>query len=294
MHHCGHIEFGPQDRLLYLCIGDTQGNAHASATQTIQPVSQDPTAPLGKILRLDVGSLGPIVELQPGSAAAAEASYDILAMGLRNPWRFTFDPVSGDMFIPDVSRFHWDEIEFWPASGGIGANFGWPLAEGNECIAACDAADLVWPIYEYAHRDNRCAVIGGAVYRGSAFPEWQGVFVFGDLCSGEIWALRKADDAWQVRRLADTDLMPHAFGTRFDGEILVADRAGAVWRFIFPDLDGGEWVSADQAMFAMITDARRAGFSRSREQLKRILVSRSWWWARRLASVYRYLIQPFN
>lgn len=283
MHHCGHIAFGPKDRLLYLCIGDTLGNARA--TNVIEPIAQDSSRPAGKILRLDVEPPVPIARLQLVSEATPEATYEIWAMGLRNPWRFAFDPMTGDMFIPDVSRLHWNEIDFLPASAGPGANFGWPLAEGNECVTQCDVAGLDWPIYEYDHRENHCAVIGGAVYRGQAFPLWQGVFVFADLCSGEIWALRNADHDPEIRRIATTDLMPHAIGTRFDGEILVAG-GSAVWRLLFPDSADGGWLPVDRVMFAMITDARRSGFSRSKEYLDRVVHSRTWRWGSVIREIY--------
>ena len=293
LHHCGHIQFGPKDGLLYLCVGDTQGNLRGP--YPIEPVAQAPDRPLGKILRLDVEPRAPVAALQSPSEVAPVRPYKIWATGLRNPWRFAFDPATGDMLIPDVSRYHWDEINFWPASGRSGANFGWPLAEGNECVQRCDTADLVWPIYEYSHRDDRCAVIGGAVYRGAAFPQWRGVFVFGDLCSGEIWALRNANHEPEIYKIATTDLMPHAIGTRFDGEILLADsRAGAVWRLLFPAIDDGGWVPVDRVMLAMVLEARRDGFDRSKEELDRILASRTWRWSRPVAKLYGYISRLFD
>jgi glucose/arabinose dehydrogenase len=269
MHHCGHTEFGPHDGLLYLCVGDNQGN------RNVRSISQDPNDPRGKLLRLDVEPKMP-AGVQSVAAGLPLGDYEIWLSGLRNPWRFTFDPVTGDLYIPDVGRSAWEEINVRLAPIEPGGNFGWPLAEGNECIERCDRPDLVWPIYEYPSSENRCAVIGGAVYRGAASPEWQGVFVFSDQCSGEIWALRDAAGAPEVRKVAETDLMPSSLGTRFDGEILITDRrSGAVWKLALPDIEG-RWLPAQEAMFAMVTEARRARLGWSQERLDGILGSRSW------------------
>jgi glucose/arabinose dehydrogenase len=269
VHHCGHIEFGPHDGMLYLCVGDTHHN------YDVRPTAQDPSAPQGKLLRLDVEP-HLLAGLQPIAHFTAPDHYEIRAMGLRNPWRFGFDPATDDLYIPDVGRSAWEEIDFLPAQAGLDANFGWPLAEGNDCVEHCDRADLIWPIYEYPHNDDHCAVIGGAVYRGSEFPEWQGVYVFSDQCSGEIWALRNPAGAIEVRKLAETDLMPSALGTRFDGEILIADsRAGAIWRLVLADIEG-EWIAADEAMFPMVTQARRAKVGWTQERLDSI--TNTWTW----------------
>ena len=192
MHHCGHLAFGPHDGLLYLCVGDTQGNGN------VEPIAQDPDEPRGKILRLDVEPRM-IAGVQPIAETAPSGSYEIWMKGLRNPWRFGFDPATGDLYIPDVGRRAWEEINVLAAPIQRGGNFGWPLAEGNDCIAQCDRGDLIWPTFEYPHGNDRCAVIGGAVYRGTAFPQWQGVFLFSDQCSGEIWALRNLAGAAEVR-----------------------------------------------------------------------------------------------
>jgi glucose/arabinose dehydrogenase len=269
MHHCGHLAFGPGDGLLYLCVGDTQGNGN------VEPIAQDPDDPRGKILRLDVEPRM-IAGVQRIAESRPSDSYEIWAAGLRNPWRFGFDPATGDLYIPDVGRRAWEEINVLPAPIEPDANFGWPLAEGNECVAQCDRPDLIWPVFEYPHSDERCAVIGGAVYRGAAFPDWQGVFVFSDQCSGEIWALRDPTGAAEVRKLAETDLMPSALGTRFDGEILITDRiSGAVWKLVLPDVEGG-WIPAHEAMFAMLTEARRDRVGWAQERLDRIQASRAW------------------
>ena len=289
-HHCGHIEFGPGDGLLYLCVGDTQDN------NDFGPIAQDPKEPRGKILRLDVEPTV-LAGLQPIAEAAPSGSYEIWATGLRNPWRFAFDPATGDLFIPDVGRHAWEEIDVLSAPFGPDGNFGWPLAEGNECIEQCDRPDLIWPIYEYSHGADRCAVIGGAVYRGAAFPDWQGAFVFSDECSGEIWALRNPAGVTEVRKLAETDLMPSALGTRFDGEILITDRrAGAVWRLVFPDIDEGSWIPANQQMFAMVTAARRERIGWAQERLDHIARSRIWQfleWLQPVRMAYRHLEDLF-
>jgi glucose/arabinose dehydrogenase len=289
IHQCGHIEFGPHDGLLYLCVGDTQGN------DDIQPIAQDPDEPRGKMLRLDVEP-DAVAGARPIAEATPSGSYEIWATGLRNPWRFTFDPATADLYIPDVGRHAWEEINVLAAPTGSGGNFGWPLAEGNECVEQCDGHDLIWPVYEYPSGDNRCAVIGGAVYRGAASPDWQGVFVFSDHCSGEIWALRNAMGEPEVRKLAETDLMPSALGTRFDGEILITDRiAGAVWKLVLPDIEG-PWIPADQQMFAMVTEARHDRTGWAQERLDRIARSRIWQfleWLQPIRTAYRHLEELF-
>jgi hypothetical protein len=122
---CGHIAFGPQDGMLYLCVGDTQDN------QEIRPVSQDPAGSLGRILRFDVHA-PMIAEAEAGGPIAAYASPppfggpETVAYGLRNPWRFDFDPASGGMFIPDVGRWNSEELNFLPADHAPSPNLGWP------------------------------------------------------------------------------------------------------------------------------------------------------------------------
>ena len=153
MHHCGHLAFGPHDGLLYLCVGDTQGNGN------VEPIAQDPDEPRGKILRLDVEPRM-IAGVQPIAETAPSGSYEIWMKGLRNPWRFGFDPATGDLYIPDVGRRAWEEINVLAAPIQRDGNFGWPLAEGNDCIAAVrsrrpDLADLRVPARQQSLRGDR-------------------------------------------------------------------------------------------------------------------------------------------
>ena len=133
---------------------------------------------------------------RPAVASTGIVRAEFWAYGLRNPWRFAFDRETGDVLIPDVGRYHWEELNYRPAVENGLLNYGWPLAEGNACALRCGGSDLVWPIYQHPSRDLNqdqeltCAIIGGAIYRGRDYPTWQGVYVFGDYCSGEVWALR--------------------------------------------------------------------------------------------------------
>jgi hypothetical protein len=273
VHLCGHITFAA-DGWLYLCSGDGQSN------EEIGDVSQDTSQLRGKIVRVDL----------------AEGATEIVAYGLRNPWRFAVDLATGALFIPDVGRSHWEEVNFQPAATPA-QNYGWPYAEGNSCAGQekieanarqgarlvtwakgkCDHESLSWPIYEYGHDGENCAVIGGTIYRG--------VFVFGDMCSGKIWGLRNPRQP-QIALLADTDLMPHAIGMDGDGELVIADGPnGALYR-LFPDLDQQEWEDASQLVLDAALQSRRAGTSLAKEHLDSIVSSRPW----QLASWIRTIV----
>jgi hypothetical protein len=263
IHLCGHIAFAA-DGGLYLCIGDGQANEESGV------VSQDMNQLKGKIVRLD----------------PAGGTIDIVAYGLRNPWRFAVDPASGDLYIPDVGGARWEEVNFQPA-GEPPRNFGWPHAEGNSCvgenmidtearrarllvpwaIGECEELSLSWPIFEYRRDGDSCAVIGGAIYRDT--------FVFGDMCSGKIWGLRDPQQP-QIALLADTDLMPYAIGTDPRGGIVIADGpSGALYR-LAPNLDRQQWRSAAELVYQESLRARRAGTSSSKERLDAIVTSRRW------------------
>lgn len=133
-HHCGHIAFGPKDKYLYLCIGDS--DEHGNPTNS----SQNLNLLQGKILRLDVESPQEPYSIPPDNPfiTQKDARSEIWAYGLRNPWGFSFDPLTGDLLIPDVGWEFWEEINFQPASSKGGQNYGWRLAEGNECHETCD------------------------------------------------------------------------------------------------------------------------------------------------------------
>ena len=112
---------------------------------------------------------------------------EIWVYGVRNPWRFSFDVATGDLYVPDPGVAHWEELTFLREGSAAGANLGWPAAQGNECREACSADDLVWPVHVYPFGERGCSIIDGAVYRGEAYPDWNGVYVFSDFCTGDVW-----------------------------------------------------------------------------------------------------------
>jgi glucose/arabinose dehydrogenase len=222
-HNGGSVVFGP-DGYLYLGLGDggsggdPQGNGQS--TQTL----------LGKILRIDVDSGDPYGIPADNPFANGGGLPEIWAFGLRNPWRFSFDSLTGDAYIADVGQNQWEEIDFLPAGSSSGANFGWDYREGNHRFEGIYLGDdLIDPVAEYDHAQG-CSVTGGYVYRGVNLPAWQGVYVYGDYCSGRVWALlRNADGAWQNASLFNTGTSISSFGVDEAGEIYLVDHTGDVY-----------------------------------------------------------------
>jgi glucose/arabinose dehydrogenase len=186
-HNGGQLAFGP-DGYLYAGIGDGGGAGDPEGD------AQDPASLLGKLLRLDVDGAPPyaIPPSNPGLAAA-----EVWAYGLRNPWRFSFDRETGDLYVGDVGQRGWEEVDFQPASSPGGENYGWNLMEGDgHCFAdpSCLSPELglVRPVAEYPTPQG-CALTGGFVYRGEAVPELRGAYLYGDFCTGEVHSLRMVE-----------------------------------------------------------------------------------------------------
>ncbi|MGH9204833.1 MAG: PQQ-dependent sugar dehydrogenase, partial [Vicinamibacterales bacterium] len=198
-HNGGLVKFGP-DGYLYIGMGDGGGAGDRHGTIGN---GQDPNALLGKMLRIDVNGGEPYA-IPPSNpfANGTNARPEIWATGMRNPWRFSFDRTTGDLFIADVGQSAYEEINFQPASSSGGENYGWRIMEGAHCFnpgSGCDQSGLTLPVAEYG-RQGGCSVTGGYVYRGSALPEWQGVYFYADFCSGEVWGLlRNPDGNWESR-----------------------------------------------------------------------------------------------
>lgn len=214
-HNGGALAFGPDGRL-YIGTGDggSGGDPHDNG-QRLDTL-------LGKLLRLDVDSAG--------------AGPEIWALGLRNPWRISFDRLTGDLWIGDVGQGAWEEIDRAKAGEGAGANYGWRVMEGRHCFSprtGCDRSGLVLPVAEYSHADG-CSVTGGYVYRGNASPALRGVYVFGDFCSGTIWGLSAGGpDRQEPIVLADTGHSISSFGEDDAGEVYLTDPAsGEVLRLV--------------------------------------------------------------
>lgn len=185
-HNGGHLEFGP-DGWLYFGLGDG-GSAGDPGNR-----AQDGQTLLGKLLRLDVS--GAVAAPAPGNPFVGSPPLDeIWALGLRNPWCFSFDRLTGDLYIADVGQNLREEVDIVPA-GAAGRNFGWRLMEGDACYnppGGCNDGSLTLPVHQYTHGGTpfRCSVSGGYVYRGSAVPAMQGMYLFADYCSAQIWGLR--------------------------------------------------------------------------------------------------------
>ena len=229
----GAIRFGP-DGMLYLGLGDGSASADPFAN------GQNRGTLLGSVIRIDVreASAARPYATPPGNPFAAEpgARGEIWAYGLRNPWRMAFDPEGGALWLGDVGFSGAEEVN----RAGRGDNLGWSVLEGFACLrpaAACERAGLTPPVAAYAHEAGRCAVTGGLVYRGEAIPALRGAYLYGDYCSGEIFALRPPpEDAEAATALAEPFALADgagavvSFGLGADGEALVVDHGGAIWR----------------------------------------------------------------
>lgn len=219
-HNGGTLQFGP-DGYLYAGLGDGgwrgDPNGNGQNTNTL----------LGKILRLDVD------HGEPYSIPADNPfGNEIWVYGLRNPWRMSFDKLTGDLFIGDVGQNAWEEIDHVPAGSADGMNFGWNQFEGNHPYSGNPSeAGMTFPVAEYSHQEGGCSVTGGYVYRGS-MPEWNGIYLYGDYCTGFIWGLIKSDRGWQVQRLFDTDVRITSFGQDEAGEVYLLGDGGGVYKLV--------------------------------------------------------------
>jgi glucose/arabinose dehydrogenase len=183
---------------------------------------------LGKILRLDVDSGEPYA-IPPDNPFGNE----IWAYGLRNPWRFSFDKLNGDLFIGDVGQGSVEEIDYIAAGTPGGLNFGWDYFEGTQPFEGTPPPDaqLVPPVAEYTHAEGGCSVTGGYVYRGS-MPEWNGIYLYADYCSGIVWGLIRPGEGWQNQALFDTPGSITSFGQDEAGEIYIVTDTGRVLRLV--------------------------------------------------------------
>ena len=228
-HNGGQLQFGP-DGDLYIGMGDGGSEndplCNAQSTDTL----------LGKMLRIDVNQN---VNQPPYYAVPADNPYvsttgppEAWAYGMRNPWRFSFDRVNGDLYIGDVGQDEMEEIDYQPAGSPGGQNYGWKIMEGTLCNSAgpagcvvtpppCNDPSYTLPVLTYTHDSGRCAVIGGYVYRGSAIPDLRGSYLYGDYCSGEIWMGSQQNGAWSSALLPINLASLTAFGQDASGEIYV-------------------------------------------------------------------------
>jgi glucose/arabinose dehydrogenase len=219
-HNGGMLAFGP-DGFLYVSIGDDESSDKA----------QDVTKIVGKILRVDVDSAEPYA-VPPSNPFTDHfgAQAEIWSLGFRNPWRFSFDRGTGDMWIGDVGDAKWEEIDYQPAASKGGENYGWPMNEGDECQQPehCHDPGLQAPVVTFGH-DMTCAVTGGYVYRGKDVPAFVGTYIFGDLCTGGVFAIRPGPDQKPTRvELGFQPIKISSFGEDQSGELYVCDLQGGV------------------------------------------------------------------
>jgi hypothetical protein len=222
-HNGGQLNFGP-DGYLYIATGDGGGVGDPNGN------GQNNDQLLGKILRIDVmgasGYTSPTTNPLWGSVPGRD---EIWATGLRNPWRFTFDRQTNDLFIADVGQGSQEEVDFQQAGAtGLG-NYGWRIMEGDECYNAqtCNMSGLTLPILTYAHGAGDCSITGGYRYRGAS-ALFAAKYFYGDYCSGRIWAATLSGATWTSSLLLDTDLNISSFGEDESGELYVADASGGV------------------------------------------------------------------
>jgi glucose/arabinose dehydrogenase len=222
-HNGGQLAFGP-DGFLYIGMGD--GGSGGDPLNN----GQSPGTLLGKLLRIDVESGAVPYGIPPTNPFLGMVGYrpEIWALGLRNPWRFSFDPGTGDFYVGDVGQGNFEEIDFQPAGDPGGRNYGWNIMEGDVCYPVgtigCNRTGLALPVFVYDHALG-CSVTGGHVYRGSAFPSLQGVYLFGDYCSGRIWGIRRNGAGWDNAPLATTTMNITTFGEDEQRNVYVVNYA---------------------------------------------------------------------
>jgi glucose/arabinose dehydrogenase len=217
-HNGGGLAFGP-DGYLYIGLGD--GGSEGDPNR----IGQNLQTLLAKMLRIDVNQGTPYTIPADNPFVKGGGLPEIWAVGLRNPWRFSFDHLTGDLYIADVGQDSWEEIDFVPKGMPGGMNFGWSYYEGLHPYKGQPpvGATFTLPVSEYSHADG-CAVTGGYVYRGQALPEWQGVYFYGDSCSGNIWGLIHTNgNTWESKILFQTGAKITTFGVDEAGEIYAAD-----------------------------------------------------------------------
>jgi len=233
----GDLNFGP-DGYLYIALGDGgSGGDPGNRAQNL-------TLELGKILRIDIDT-GVLYGIPPDNPYAQPGQMgldEIWASGLRQPWRFSFDSETGDMWLADIGQDSWEEINFQPAASAGGENYGWRCYEGlqpaNPSGCVIDVADFAYPIHVYANNENDsgCSVTGGYVYRGDAFESLQGLYIYADYCTGRFWSLEPAAGIdWLNKPLGQFFAYSfRSFGEDDRKELYVAGSNGVIYRVVDP------------------------------------------------------------
>jgi glucose/arabinose dehydrogenase len=218
-HNGGGLDFGP-DGYLYAGLGDggSAGDPFGNGQKT--------DTLLGKVLRLNVNSAEPY-------AIPADNPFgnEIWDYGLRNPWRISFDSLTGDLYMGDVGQNAWEEIDIHPADAPGGINYGWDFREGAHEYSGTAPSELTDPIAEYSHSEGGCSVTGGYVYRGS-MSEWNGIYLYGDYCTGYIWGLIQSNGGWQNQPLFQSGMRITSFGQDEAGEVYLISDGGMVYQLV--------------------------------------------------------------
>jgi glucose/arabinose dehydrogenase len=227
-HNGGQLAFGP-DGYLYIGVGDggSGGDPHGNG--------QNRNTLLGKILRIDVSnsSAGEKYRIPADNPFTGMSSTrnEIWAFGLRNPWRFSFDRETGILWAADVGQNQWEEIDIITK----GANYGWNIMEGTHCFAPtsnCDRTGLTLPVFEYEH-SHGCSITGGYVYRGTTLQSLIGFYIYGDFCSGKIWAMSFNNNTVEQNiLLTDSSLDITSFGEDSAGNLYILSRQGGIYTFV--------------------------------------------------------------
>ena len=231
-HNGGHLAFGP-DGYLYLSVGDGGGGGDPNGN------GQNINTLLGKILRLDVETGNPTTYTIPASNpfVGISGADEIWAYGLRNPWRYSFDRLTGALFIGDVGQGNWEEVDYQAFGFAGGANYGWNVLEGNHCYSPSSGcvppANYVPPVAEYSHSFG-CSITGGYVYRGPLYTSMQGIYFYSDYCSGRIWGLQNLGGTWVTTELEDAPFNVSSFGEDETGNLYVVDLGGTIYLVTSP------------------------------------------------------------
>ena len=237
-HNGGMMAFSPNDDHLYIGMGDGgSGNDPDNRAQNGQ-------TELGKILRIDVGN-GDTFSAAANNPFNNNPSFldTIWALGFRNPWRYSFDRLNGDLYIGDVGQGSREEISFQPGNSQGGENYGWRCMEGFQCTnlpgCACNSPQWINPIYDYGHAGGNCSVTGGYVYRGPAIPDLDGTYFFADFCTGKIWSFVRSGNTVSQFTDRTAELKPitgetinniSSFGEDDRGEIYIVDLDGEIFK----------------------------------------------------------------
>jgi glucose/arabinose dehydrogenase len=238
-HNGGNLAFGP-DGMLYIGTGDGGGGLDPDNR------AQDGLDNLGKMLRLDVDLPAPFVPADNPFVGDPDFNDEVWALGLRNPWRYSFDRLTGDLYIADVGQDEREEISIQPGSSAGGENYGWRCMEGFTCTGLagciCNDARLTLPVHDYGHGGGNCSITGGFVYRGADLPELRGTYFFADFCSGRIWSFRHENGVVVDFEERTDELHPGdgrsidrvtSFGEDDAGELYIVDiTGGQIFRIV--------------------------------------------------------------